>query len=347
VRDAPEEDPVPKMALTGIKPTGRPHVGNWCGAIRPGLALAAREDVQAAYFIADYHALTDLRDPEALRRMTYEVTATWLAFGLDPSRTLVYRQSDLPEVFELSWLLACMTPKGFMNKAHAYKAKRDANEAAGEDPDAGVNIGLFTYPVLMAADILIVDADYVPVGQDQVQHVEICRDLVDRVNHAYGEGTLRRPEAMIQKNVAVVPGLDARKMSKSYGNTLECFEAPKRLRKAVMRIQTDSTPPEAPKDPDDSLVFSIHKALFQPEEEDQLHELAERYRAGISWGEAKQALADALEERLAPPRARYEALMADPDTLEDILRAGAVRAREVAGPVLDRVRRAFGAQPRW
>ncbi|MEZ4238810.1 MAG: tryptophan--tRNA ligase [Myxococcota bacterium] len=335
------------MALTGIKPTGRPHVGNWCGAIRPSLALAERDDVKAAYFIADYHALIDLRDPEALRRLTFEVCATWLAFGLDPERTLVYRQSDIPEIFELSWLLSCMTPKGFMNKAHAYKARRDANAAASEEPDAGVNIGLFTYPVLMAADILIVDADYVPVGQDQVQHVEICRDIAERTNHAYGEGTLKLPEVLVQKHVAVVPGLDARKMSKSYHNTLECFDAPKKLRKAVMRIQTDSTPPEAPKDPDTSLVFSIHKALFRPEEEAELAALAERYRGGISWGEAKQALADALEERLAEPRARYEALMARPDTMEDILRTGAKRAREVTGPVIDRVRTAFGSQPRW
>jgi tryptophanyl-tRNA synthetase len=330
------------MSLTGIKPTGLPHIGNWLGMYEPALALAQREDVLAAYFIADYHALTTVHDAAELRRLTLEVTATWLAFGLDPSRTLLYRQSDVPEVFELSWLLATMTPKGFMNKAHAYKAARDANVEKGEDPDAGVNMGLYTYPVLMAADILIVDADYVPVGQDQVQHVEITRDIAQRINSTFGEGTLKLPAAMVREESGVVPGLDGRKMSKSYDNTLPCFLPPKQLRKAVMRIVTDSTPPEVPKDPDTSLIFQIHRALLGKEE---TAALALRYRAGISWGEAKGALADELEKRLSGPRTRYEELMARPDTIEDILRAGAVRARELAGPVLDRVRTAFGANP--
>jgi tryptophanyl-tRNA synthetase len=328
------------MALTGIKPTGQPHVGNWLGAIVPALELAARDDFDAAYFIADYHALTTVRDADELRALTYDVTATWLAFGLDPNRTLVYRQSDLNEVFELSWLLACMTPKGFMNKAHAYKAARDANLAKGEDEDAGVNMGLYTYPVLMAADILIVDADVVPVGQDQVQHVEIARDIAQRINHTFGEGTLKLPEALIRKEVAVVPGLDGRKMSKSYNNTLPCFASPKQLRKAVMRITSDSSGPGEPKDPDSSLIFQIHRAMLTA---DQVAALAERYRAGISWGEAKQLLADDLESRLAGPRAKYEELMARPDTMEDLLLAGAARAKTVAGPLLDRVRTAFGA----
>jgi tryptophanyl-tRNA synthetase len=329
------------MALTGIKPTGAPHVGNWLGAIAPALELAERPDTDAAYFIADFHALTTVRDGDELRQLTHEVTATWLAFGLDPSRTLVYRQSDIPEIFELSWLLACFTPKGFMNKAHAYKAARDENVAKREDEDAGINMGLYTYPVLMAADILIVDADYVPVGQDQVQHVEIARDIAVRVNHAWGEGTLRLPAPLIRKEVAVVPGIDGRKMSKSYDNTLACFATAKQLRKSVMRIVTDSTGPGEPKDPDKSLVFQIHQTLL---DEAGRAELAARYRAGVSWGEAKGALADALEARLAGPRERYDALMAKPDDMEDLLRAGAERARPIAGRVLDRVRAAAGVR---
>ena len=331
-----------KMALTGIKPTGQPHVGNWLGSILPALALAERPDVFAAYFIADFHALTTVHDGDELRAMTMDVAATWLAFGLDPNRTLLYRQSDIPEVFELSWLLATMTPKGFMNKAHAYKAARDANIEAGEDPDAGINMGLYTYPILMAADILIVDADIVPVGADQVQHVEITRDIAQRINAQYGEGTLKLPSVAVREESGVVPGLDGRKMSKSYNNTLPCFLPANKLRKTVMRIVTDSTPPEAPKDPDSSLIFQIHRAMLSKEE---AAAVAERYRAGISWGEAKALLAETLEQKLSGPRTRYEELMKRPDTIEDILREGAAKAREIGGPVLDRVRTAFGAKP--
>lgn len=331
--------PAENIVLTGIKPTGRPHVGNWLGMFEPALELARRADTLAAYFIADYHALTTVRDAAEMRQLTYDVAATFLAFGLDPAKTLLYRQSDLPEVFELSWVLACMTPKGFMNKAHAYKAARDLNLEKGDDEDAGVNMGLYTYPVLMAADILVVDADVVPVGKDQVQHVEIARDIAQRINHAFGDGTLTLPRAELNDHVAVVPGVDGRKMSKSYGNTLEVFATAKRLRKQVMRIQTDSTPPEDPKDPDSSNVFAIHKAVLPPGD---VAALADRYRAGLSWGEAKVALYEALESRLAEPRERFEALITDPDTLEDILRDGAARAREITGPVLERVRAAVG-----
>ncbi len=329
------------VSLTGIKPTGRPHVGNWLGMIAPALALAGRDEVDAAYFIADYHALTTVRDPEEMRRLTLDVAATWLAFGLDAERTLFYRQSDVPEVFELAWVLACMCPKGFMNKAHAYKAVRDDNVEKGEDEDAGVNMGLYTYPILMAADILIVDPDVVPVGKDQVQHVEIARDIAQRINHAFGEGTLKLPKAEVNPHVAVVPGVDGRKMSKSYGNTLECFTTAKKLRKQVMRIVTDSTPPGEPKDPDDSLVFAIHRAVLEPAE---VEALASAYRGGLSWGEAKQALYEALEARLAEPRARYEELLQDPASLEQMLRAGAERARPLARRVMARVRAAVGVQ---
>ena len=334
-----QEDAVSKVALTGIKPTGRPHVGNWLGMIAPALELAASPDVLAAYFIADYHALTSVRDAAEMQQLTYDVAATWLAFGLDPEKALFYRQSDVPEVFELSWVLSCMSPKGFMNKAHAYKAARDRNVEEGEDEDAGVNMGLYTYPLLMAADILIVDADVVPVGKDQVQHVEIARDIAQRINHAFGEGTLKLPDAKVEEHVAVVPGLDGRKMSKSYGNTLPCFESAKRMRKAVMRIKTDSTEPGEPKDPDSSLVYAIHSAVLPPSDHAALRA---RYEGGISWGEAKQALFDDLEARLAEPRARYEQLIQDTATLDDVLQTGASRAREIAGPVMERVRRAVG-----
>ncbi len=330
------------VALTGIKPTGRPHIGNWLGMIRPAVALASEPATEALYFIADYHALTTVRDRETLRDLTLDCAATWLAFGLDPERTVLYRQSDVPEVFDLAWILACHTPKGFMNKSHAYKAARDANEEADEEPDAGISMGLFSYPVLMAADILAVDAHVVPVGKDQVQHVEIARDIAERVNHTWGDGTLRLPSVRIKSESAVVPGVDGRKMSKSYDNTLPCFGSPRDLRKAVMRIATDSTPPQAPKDPDASLVYQIHRALLEP---DAGAALAARYRAGISWGEAKQRLADDLERELAPAQARYESFMARPSEIDRLLAEGARRARAIAGPVLRRVRAALGVDP--
>ncbi|MCB9684117.1 MAG: tryptophan--tRNA ligase [Alphaproteobacteria bacterium] len=330
-----------KVSLTGIKPTAQPHIGNWLGMHRPSLELAADPSVSAYYFVADYHALTTIRDPAELRRLTIDVAAVWLAFGLDPARTLVYRQSDVPEVFELSWILACFSPKGFMNKAHAYKAARDVNVAKGDDEDAGVNMGLYTYPILMAADILIVDADVVPVGQDQVQHVEMARDMAQRFNHTYGAEVLKLPTALVRGESGVVPGVDGRKMSKSYGNTLPCFSTAKQLRKAVMRIETDSTPPEAPKDPESSLVYKIHRALLTKE---RAEDLAAEYRSGISWGAAKQLLAEDLEALLAEPRAKYDELMRDPSAIEDILDDGARRVRGIAAPVLARVRAAVGVR---
>jgi tryptophanyl-tRNA synthetase len=307
--------------------------------IRPAIALADEPGVSAFYFIADYHALTSVRDRAEMRMLTLDVAATWLAFGLDPARILLYRQSDVPEVFELAWVLACHTPKGFMNKAHAYKAARDANVEAGRDPDAGIEMGLYTYPVLMAADILAVDADLVPVGKDQVQHVEIARDIALRANHVWGEGTLHLPAAKVQAESAVVLGTDGRKMSKSYGNTLACFDSPKSLRKSVMRIATDSTPPEAPKDPDTSLVYQIHRAVLDAT---AAAALAERYRAGIAWGEAKQLLADELEAQLAPARERYDAWITRTQDLEDLLADGGKRVREITRGVVARVRERIG-----
>ncbi len=332
-----------QVSLTGIKPTNTPHVGNWWGAIRPGVALSRRDDIDAFYFIADGHALTTVHDPHELREHTHSVTAAWLAFGLDPERATLYRQSDIPEVYELSWLLACMTSKGWMNKAHAYKAARDRNLAEDKDPDDGVNMGLYTYPILMAADIMVVDADIVPVGRDQIQHVEIARDMADRVNRIYGSDpfVLKPPRAEVPSTGAVVLGPDGEKMSKSRGNGIPCFVSQKKLRKMIMGIQTDSTPPEDPKDPDESLVFSIHSAFLGEEERAAL---AERYRAGISWGGAKQELFETLDQHLAKPRALYDELMNDRGELESILAAGAERARERTAPVLDRVRTAMGFQ---
>ncbi len=325
-----------QRVLTGVKPTGSPHVGNLLGAIRPALRLAD-QGLDAMYFIADYHALTTIQDRAALGKLTYEVAATWLAMGLDPTRVTFYRQSDIPEIFELAWVLACFTSKGWMNKAHAYKAAVDSHE--GPDPDAGINMGVYSYPMLMAADILAFDIDLVPVGKDQVQHVEIARDIAQRINHVCKAEVLRLPAAKLDTNTATVPGTDGRKMSKSYNNTLPLFAKPADLKKAVGKIVTDSTPPELPKDPDTSTIFQIFRAIATP---DESRALAERFRAGIGWGDAKQAVFERLEIELAPARERYDALIADPARIDALLAEGATRARITARRVLDRVRSAIG-----
>jgi tryptophanyl-tRNA synthetase len=333
---------VTKRILTGIKPTGTPHVGNWVGAIRPALQLVDRHDgsATAMYFIADYHALTQVHDRAKLADYTYEVAATWLALGLDPERVLFYRQSDVPEIFELAWILTCFTPKGWANKAHAYKAALDASRARGEaDLDAGISMGVYSYPTLMAADILAFDTDLVPVGKDQVQHIEIARDLADRINHQYQQPVLKPPLAVVGEDTAVVPGVDGQKMSKSYDNTILLFAEEKALRKRVNQFKTDSLPPEAPKDPSTSALFQLYSAVATKAE---AAALAERYRAGIGWGDAKKLLADRLDAELAPARARYAALMGDRPQIDALLGIGARRAREIAGGVLDRVRAATG-----
>jgi tryptophanyl-tRNA synthetase len=330
---------VPQRVLTGIKPTGTPHVGNLLGAIRPALRLAD-QGLEAMYFIADYHALTTVNDAKELRQLTLEVAATWLACGLDPERTIFYRQSDIPEIFELTWIFDCFTSKGWMNKAHAYKAIVAAAEEKGEqDADAGINMGIYSYPVLMAADIIAFDIDLVPVGKDQKQHVEIARDIAQRINHVYGASVLRVPQPKIDEDTATVPGIDGRKMSKSYGNQIPIFASPKALKKAVNQIVTDTSPPEAPKDPDTSTVFQIFKALATPEESQQL---AERYRSGIGWGDAKKALIDRIEQEVGEARAKYDALMADPAKIDDLLAKGAAKARVTARATMDRVRKAIG-----
>jgi tryptophanyl-tRNA synthetase len=325
--------------LTGIKPTGSPHIGNLLGAIRPALRLA-NEGLEAMYFIADYHALTTVNDAAELRHLTYEVAATWLAMGLDPDKTVFYRQSDIPEIFELAWIFSCFTSKGWMNKAHAYKAIVADAEKRGEDPDAGINMGIYSYPVLMAADIITFDIDLVPVGKDQVQHVEIARDIALRINHVYGKGkdVLRLPQAKIDETTAIVPGLDGRKMSKSYNNAIPLFAAPKQMKKIVNQIVTDSRPPEEPKEPEGT-IFELFKAVATP---DEVRALAERYRAGIGWGDAKKALLDRLEQEVGPARVTYDALMADTSKIDALLAQGAAKARVTARATLDRVRTAIG-----
>ncbi|MGI5118668.1 tryptophan--tRNA ligase [Marinactinospora thermotolerans] len=327
--------------LTGIQTSGEPHIGNYVGAIKP--ALAAAESSDTLYFLADYHALNSVKDPAKLRHSIRSVAATWLACGLDPERTVLYRQSSVPEVFELATILSSITSKGLMNRAHAYKAARDRNAAAGnEDLDAGVNMGLFNYPILMAADILIMAADRVPVGRDQVQHIEYTADIAGTFNHLYGESyTFPIPEGVYPEGEAsILPGVDGRKMSKSYDNHIPLFLPENKLKKLVRRIPTDSTPVEDPKDPDTSVVFQL---LAQFADAERTAAIRKRLEAGgMGWGELKNELFEVLNAELTPLRERYEALMHPDSELDAILAAGAVRARERARGVLSRVRAAVG-----
>ena len=319
--------------LSGIQPTGRFHWGNWFGAVRQYITLQGNE--QSFYFIADLHALTTIRDAGLLRELTQDAAVDLLALGLDPARATLFRQSDVPEVTELTWLLMTITGMGMLEKCHAYKDKK----AKGLPADAG----LFTYPVLMAADILLYDSDVVPVGSDQIQHIEVTRDLAQRFNSLYGE-VFRLPEPHVLEQTAKVPGIDGEKMSKSYGNVIEIFLPPKKLRKTIMKITTDSTPVDDPKDPENCSVFALYKLFATPEQQE---ELAARYRAGgMGYGEAKQQLYEAAMESFAEARARRAELEARPDTVEDILREGARQARERAGEVLDRARTACGLTSR-
>ncbi|HEX5567658.1 MAG TPA: tryptophan--tRNA ligase [Streptomyces sp.] len=334
--------PVSKISLTGIKPTGEPHLGNFVGAIRPALDLT--QQYESIYFIADYHALTAIRDPKLLRHYTRSVAAAWLAAGLDPSQTIMYRQSDVPEIFELHWALSCVTAKGLMNRAHAYKAARDKNAAAGrEDLDAGINMGLYNYPVLMAVDILIMESDVVPVGKDQAQHVEYAADIAGSFNHLYGDSyQFKIPQAVIPEadTGRTLPGLDGRKMSKSYDNTIPLFLPEAELKKLIRRIPTDSTPVEAPKDPDSSAVFQI---LEQFATQDVIADTRKRLMAGgVGWGELKNQLFEVLNHELTPLREKYHALMEPDSELDALLSEGAQKARERAQRVLRSVRSAIG-----
>ncbi|MER0043593.1 tryptophan--tRNA ligase [Pseudomonas sp. MGal98] len=327
--------------LTGITTTGTPHLGNYAGAIRPAIVASRRADMDSFYFLADYHALIKCDDPARIQRSRLEIAATWLALGLDTDKATFYRQSDIPEIPELSWLLTCVAGKGLLNRAHAYKASVDKNVEAGEDPDAGVSMGLFSYPVLMAADILMFNAQKVPVGRDQIQHVEMARDIGQRFNHLFGQGKdiFKLPEVVIEEDVATLPGLDGRKMSKSYDNTIPLFGSSRQLKDAVARIVTDSRQPGEAKDPDNSHLFTIYQAFAAP---NQQADFRAALLGGLAWGEAKQALYELLEAELGEARERYHALIARPADLEDILLAGAAKARKIATPFLGELREAVG-----
>ncbi|TBU96656.1 tryptophan--tRNA ligase [Phytopseudomonas dryadis] len=327
--------------LTGITTTGTPHLGNYAGAIRPAIVASRSADMDSFYFLADYHALIKCDDPLRIQRSRLEIAATWLACGLDVNKATFYRQSDIPEIPELCWLLTCVAGKGLLNRAHAYKAAVDKNVEAGEDPDAGVTMGLFSYPVLMAADILMFNAQRVPVGRDQIQHVEMARDIAQRFNHLFGQGRelFALPEAVIEEDVATLPGLDGRKMSKSYDNTIPLFASAKQLKDAIARIVTDSKLPGEPKDPDSSHLFTLYQAFAAPT---QQADFRAALQDGLSWGEAKQALFTLLDGELGEARERYHALIERPAELEDILLAGAAKARRIATPFLGELREAVG-----
>lgn len=327
-----------RTVLTGITTTGTPHLGNYVGAIKPCIQASHDADVQSYYFLADYHALVKNQDPERMQQSTLEIAATWLALGLDTEQAVFYRQSDVPEILELTWILTCSTAKGLMNRAHAYKAAVQENVDAGEDPDFAIKMGLFSYPILMAADILMFNSTHVPVGKDQVQHLEMARDIAQRFNHHYGEYFVL-PEAVIDDHVAMLPGRDGRKMSKSYNNTIPLWLPEKQLRKAIMRIVTNSLEPGDPKDPDDSALYSIYAAFA---EQEQRETMCQAYQDGIAWGLAKQQTFELINHELVQGRERYEALMADPESIEETLIEGARKARDWATPFLARIREATG-----
>ena len=327
-----------KISLTGIKPTGSVHIGNYLGAIKPALALTGK--YESRYFIADYHALNTVRSQQEMSASTYQIAASWIASGLDPDKVLLYRQSDVPETFELSTFLMAFTAKGLMNRAHAYKDKRQKNLDANKDVDFGVNMGLFTYPVLMAADILLFNTDIVPVGRDQIQHVEITADIAGAINHCYGEELLSIPQPSFNESTQVVQGLDGRKMSKSYNNTIPLFHPPKKLRKICMKIVTNSQGVEEPKDADGCNVFAIYKLFANA---DQQADLRQRYAAGgLGWGHAKQELFELLEDTFGEMRHKYDELLADKTYLDKILHEGAEKARVIASQTIKRLRKASG-----
>ena len=333
---------MPKQrVLTGITTTGTPHLGNYVGAIRPSIAASRDHSIESFFFLADYHALIKCQDPEMVRQSSKEIAATWLALGLDTDNAVFYRQSDIPEIPELTWILCCNAAKGLMNRAHAYKAAVQANTEAGEDPDFGITMGLFSYPVLMAADILMFNAHRIPVGRDQVQHVEMARDIAQRFNHNFAE-VFVLPEAVVEEDTAVLKGLDGRKMSKSYGNTIPLFQGAKQLRKSINKIKTNLLEPGEPKDPDDSTVFEVWAAFASAEETARMRQA---FVDGIAWGEAKKQLFDLVDGELAEARDRYARLMDDPGHIESVLQQGAQRAREHSAALLARVREAVGISP--
>ena len=324
--------------LTGITTSGTPHLGNYVGSIRPSVRHSLRPGVESFYFLADYHALIKVDEPARIQRSTLEIAASWLACGLNPDRVVFYRQSDVPEIPELTWFLSCVLGKGVLNRAHAYKAAVDKNTAAGNDPDADVNVGLFMYPVLMGADILMFNAHQVPVGRDQVQHIEMARDMAHSFNHRYGEHFVA-PEAAIEDHVATLPGLDGRKMSKSYDNTIPLFTPREQLKKLIGSIVTDSSAPGEPKAVEGSALFQIYQAFATASETEALRQA---YANGISWADAKHLVFERIDQEIAPMRAAYQALIDNPAKIETILQAGAAKARAIATPFMGQLRHAVG-----
>jgi len=326
-----------KRYLTGIKPTGRAHLGNYFGAIRPAIEFSKKDQVESFYFIADYHALTTLGNREDMIEYSYDIACTWLACGLDPSKVVFYRQSDIPEVFELNWILCNVTPKGLMNRAHAYKAVVERNQAEGKDLDDTVNMGLYNYPILMSADILLVDTDFVPVGLDQKQHIEICRDIAKYFNNKYGK-TLVEPEEYIDKEFATLEGLDGRKMSKSYNNTIPLFCDEKTLQKTINRIVTDSSLPTDPK-PIDCTINKLYKLFATKDEQEEFNN---RLATGIGWGDAKKELFRVMNNYLTPMREKYNYYMSHREEVDKILSEGANKIKPIAKETMARIKKAIG-----
>ena len=332
---------VSNRVLTGITTTGTPHLGNYVGAIRPAIEASKEENVDSFFFLADFHAMIKCQDPNVVHQSTKEIAATWLALGLDPTNVTFYRQSDIPEIPQLCWYLMCVAPKGLMNRAHAYKDAVQKNINSGEDNDFGVAMGLFSYPILMAADILMFNATKVPVGKDQVQHIEMARDIAQRFNYLYGK-QFSLPQAVVNDQISLIQGTDGRKMSKSYGNTIPLFLPEKQLRKQINKIKTNLLEPGEPKDPDSSVVFQIWRAFASP---DQISYMRESFRNGISWGDAKKQLFELVNEELEKPRILYNELLESPDYIESVLCKGAIKARNHSASLLKKINISMGLQP--
>ncbi len=327
--------------LTGITTSGTPHLGNFVGAIRPAVKTSKDKNLTSYYFLADFHSLIKCQDPERIKKSTLEIAAAWIALGLDTDNCIFYRQSDIPEIPELTWILTCITPKGLMNRAHAYKANVDENKINGKkDLDKNISMGLFSYPILMAADILMFNAKKVPVGKDQIQHLEMTRDIAAKFNNQYKE-LFTFPEVVVDETSSVLSGLDGRKMSKSYNNTIPLFDTEKRLRKLIMKIKTNSQEPEEPKDFKACTLFSIYEAFASKNE---IKTMKERYAQGIAWGTMKQELFEYINETLKEPRSIYNELISSPSDIENILKKGKDKAREYSVPFLSKIRNAIGIQ---
>ncbi|MBC8380945.1 MAG: tryptophanyl-tRNA synthetase [Porticoccaceae bacterium] len=330
-----------KRVLTGITTSGTPHLGNYVGAIRPAVEASLSGSFDSFFFLADYHALIKCQDPDRVHQSTLEIAAAWLALGLDPDKVTFYRQSDIPEIPQLTWFLTCMTAKGLMNRAHAYKGAVQANEESGENIDSAVTMGLFSYPILMAADILMFNAHIIPVGRDQIQHVEMARDIAQRFNHHYGDHFVL-PSAQVDDDASVLQGLDGRKMSKSYGNTIPLFLSEKQLKKHINKIKTNLLEPGEPKDPSDSTVFQIWQAFASP---DQTATMREAFAEGIAWGEAKKQLFELINGQLEEPREKYLELIANPSRVESVLQQGAEKARQHSQDLMSVLRNSVGIRP--